>query len=32
MWSIPDWVPALSFAGFWTIVGVGAIWDLLRDK
>ena len=32
MWSIPDWVPAASFAGFWLVVGVCGVWDLLRDK
>lgn len=32
MWSIPDWVPAALFAGFWAIVGGCAIVDLLCDR
>jgi hypothetical protein len=32
MWSIPDWLPAALFGGFWGILFVCGVWDLLRNK
>jgi hypothetical protein len=32
MWSVPDWLPAAAFAGFWGSVGLCTVWDLLRSK
>lgn len=32
MWSIPDWLPAALFAGFWGSVLVCGLWDLLRER